>query len=370
MQPFRVIGGFTADANGNGTDTRVIGSGHWASVYASVMAESIGNWSLGTRAGPEKFQTDDETFLGPIILQPGEWIVTKLADSQPNAPVTVIYTGWLGDANDGSDLAPVSTSQESNSSSPGSIAQQSSVLAAYTSIPLVQNGTVNFTAGLGTSNPYPSQVGSWLMEISGLAVNTNNGGCRVLWQGSDSNGNLIYQRQRDSAELTYGSVIATGDVDAPQIEWSISLGSAAGTSCTARLYFSAESLKDYWYDTAVYGPAFASAGGELGMDGTLLSVQNVGINAGSNATFTLLTYRGPVQIGAQASQASFLAIQESTYTGGTLRLGENIPISSSGTGFLLTIAYLGGVNNAIEVFNTSASNMQVFLVVRALEDLV
>lgn len=128
MRPYRILGGFTTDANGNGSETRRLPTtaSSPASASVSVQSSGSGQWTFGTQAGAEKFSTGTGNTLGPIILGVGDQAVTSVMGAQPNTTTTLIYTGWISDTNDGSDLFNVASGAQFTA---GSAANQQVTLA-------------------------------------------------------------------------------------------------------------------------------------------------------------------------------------------------------------------------------------------------
>lgn len=105
MIPIQVEGGFQADASGNGTDQRVITSGHWCAVKAFCQCPGTGNWAMG-KTGYVEFaqQSTANAAMGYAILRPGDQIEVSVTGAAPNAEAQINYFAWQGDAQDGSDL--------------------------------------------------------------------------------------------------------------------------------------------------------------------------------------------------------------------------------------------------------------------------
>jgi hypothetical protein len=137
-----VDGNFKTDANGNGTDKRVIQSGHWSAVYASAQCAGSGQWVAGKLGRAQFFQSGANVVLGPIILKPGEQAQVTVVGASAASDASIVYWGWQSDVNDGSDLASVVPSIESAGSLSGNVALSLSggtVSIAGTVITNVQN---------------------------------------------------------------------------------------------------------------------------------------------------------------------------------------------------------------------------------------
>ena len=212
-----------------------------------------------------------------------------------------------------------------------------------------------------------------MIQVDGLggSWSTNPNGMRMVWQGQDAMGNTLYSRQRDTSQFVYGTILATGDVDAPALVFQITLQNVAPAGVVARLYFSAATLPDSWYDSALYGPAFVDAlGHSAGME-CMYAIPSTSIGAGATVgPQALPSYRGACQIGAAMTQAGHIAIVERDYTGSLLRQALSIPISNSGAGSILTPWYPRGLYNLILIQNDSASAGTFNIEINTLDDLV
>ena len=200
---------------------------------------------------------------------------------------------------------------------------------------LAAAGTLTLAIGAGSAVPYPPGAASWQVIAVGMA-GTDANGLRLLTQYQDGAGKSIslLQEQRDTSIHIRGAIIASGLADTPAITFLVSVGAGSHFPVTVTLYMSGSELPDQFYDSAIYGPQFTGSGNALvGFDGVLWAVSGWTIATGGNQTFYLLTYRGPVLLGLQSSQAMHGAFTENDYSGAkVLGAVNNFPVSTGGGG--------------------------------------
>lgn len=343
----------------------VAGSDHWlqawtADVYPAQGAGKIlvSPSLLTTAAAPPSSQLlvsvaeQGETFPGayPLALD----------------RVTSISAGTV---DIGTITGPVTISGGPISVTDGGLAETTVALstqfAPVHDQPLVPGTTQIFAAGAGQSFAYPSGAASWQLIILGLQ--SAGYGCRVAWKGV----NTGVGGQRDTQQGVWGGIIASGVLNDTAMQWSVTLPSGAPAGCNALLYMSgAAAVQDNWYDSAIYGPSFNLPAGAAGYDGILLRVNST-LGAGANATYGLPTFRGPVYIGVNGTQALHGVLQMSDYLGSVVSVDYNFPISASGPGRQQFPSWLPGVNNAVVLFNDDTGATNTFeLEVRAAKDLL
>jgi hypothetical protein len=406
---FRRAWSGTTDANGNFTQTIALFPAYQANVTVSGLASGAPAWAVSVAGAFLLPATGPSVAMGPFNTQPADQITIQATGATASTSIQGTLWGYVSQVSDGSDLPVVSAIANSSTteisggsitaditgpveiinagSGPvdvaasdnglaGSIVSAISIMEPYATptFALTTGATTTIAIGQGGAQGiFPSQVGSWMLQIVGMGGSwtTTPMGVRLWWQGQDGSGNMIYTRQRDSSQYIYGTITATGDVDAPLIEWQITLPTGAPTGCIARFFFSAAEIDDEFYDTAIYGPAFSDyQSNTIGMDGVLVSNSST-LAGGANATYAFPTYRGAVQYGVQMGQAGHGSFGERDYTGSVLRDNMNFPISSSGAGRQLYIAWIGGIGNTLTLFNDdSGASNTFFQEIRAIKNLV
>ena len=379
MEYYRSTGGFTCSAAGAGKEQTVPSTGHWAAIWVTAYAaDSSGVWQTGEPGHPY-LQNAASAVMGPVVLQPGQPMVTQISGATANVDTTIEYRGWFSDVGDGSDLTGIIGTEITSGSitlpTPvpvsdgglaGSVAQKLSQFSILATAALPSNTATVISTGVGTANPYPMNAASWQLVISGLQG--TNFGCRVTWQKQDGAGNTLGYDQRDSAVVTMDRIIGSGILDAPTMIFTITLPSGAPAGCTAILYTTALLIQDNWYDAGIYENASSQSGlFTPGPDGILATISN-SINAGTSQSYQLPTYRGPCQLGIEFTQAGHAAIQENTYLGGGISGRTSIPVSTSGLAQQIFIVFVGAYSNVLNVFNDSASNATVIFEMRAIKD--
>lgn len=382
MEYYRSTGGFTCNASGAGKEQTVPSTGHWAAIWVTAYAtDTSGIWQTG-EAGHPYLQNAASAVMGPVVLQPGQPMVTQISGATAGVDTTIEYRGWFSDVGDGSDLTGIIGTEITSGSitlpTPvpvsdgglaGSVAQHLSQFSLVATAPLAVGATTTVQTGMNTANPYPQNAASWQVYINGLQGVAH--GCRLAWSSYDASGNPIGYRQRDSqSTITYDLIVGSGILDAPTMYFAVQLGPSVPTGCTISIYTTALIIQDNWYDAAIYENTVAAAAGSIGYDGILISY-GATLGASASATYALPTYRGPAQLGVELTQAGHLAIVESSHTGSLISNYTNIPVSASGLSQQIFPIFLAGMSNSITVFNDDAGgNNSFFLEIRAIKDLL